>query len=46
MSYREGFANNADPLLRPLTIDMVPEPSAVVLSILGGLGLLIWRRRR
>jgi hypothetical protein len=44
-SYREGFANNADPLLRPLTIDMVPEPSSLALSLLGGLSFLLWRRR-
>jgi hypothetical protein len=25
-SYREGFANNADPLLRPLTIDLFIDP--------------------
>lgn len=45
-SYREGFASNVDPLLRPLTIDMVPEPSVWVLSTLGGLAFLVWRRRK
>lgn len=45
-SYREGFTSNVDPLLRPLTIDMVPEPSVWVLSTLGGVALLFWRRRK
>lgn len=45
-SYREGFASNVDPLLRPLTIDMVPEPSVMALSAIGGLVFLFWRRRK
>lgn len=45
-SYREVFANNADPLLRPLTIDMVPEPSVWILSTFGGMAFLFWRRRK
>lgn len=46
-SYREGFAINTDPLLRPLTIDMIPEPTS---ALIGGIGLSIaigsLRRRR
>lgn len=45
-SYREGFANNADPLLRPLTLDVVPEPSVCALGLLGAAALLYQRRRR
>jgi hypothetical protein len=45
-SYREGFTDNANPLLRPLTIDMIPEPSTFVLAGLAGLALLAFRRRK
>jgi hypothetical protein len=44
-SYREGITNNADPLLRPLTIDAIPEPSTLVLAGLVGLALAARRRR-
>lgn len=44
-SYREGFAINTDPLLRPLTIDMIPEPSALALGLMGGV-LFLFRRRK
>jgi hypothetical protein len=45
-SYREGFATNTNPQLRPLTIDMIPEPSALVLVALSGLMLPPLRRRK
>ncbi len=44
-SYREAFGINTDPLLRPLTIDMIPEPTAASLALLGGLAMFFLRRR-
>ncbi|HKS36256.1 MAG TPA: lamin tail domain-containing protein [Verrucomicrobiae bacterium] len=44
MDYREGFADNSQ--LRPLTIDVVPEPSTFALGAIGAASLLLLRRRK
>ncbi len=46
-SYREGLANNSDPLIRPLTFDAVPEPSTYALGLIGaGVAFFAMRRRK
>jgi hypothetical protein len=45
--YTVGSGENLDPTLRPtLTLTVVPEPSAIALSLLGGLGFFLLRFRR
>jgi hypothetical protein len=46
VSYREGFASNTDPLLRPLTIDMIPEPSTYALGAVALAAFCFLRRRK